>query len=77
MGIDPLGIAGVPMALGLQQGPMGDMGAGAGVGEGDGDKASPSKVSRDVCCRPQQMRCAFRLRGRDVSRGTHPSLTAD
>lgn len=45
MGMDPLGIAGVPMPLGSQQGPMGDMDpAVSGAGEGDGDKASPSKV---------------------------------
>lgn len=67
MRMDPLGIAGMPMALGSQQGPMGDMGAGAGAaGEGDGDKASPSKVcGKQLCCsRPVQMRCAFRLPGR-------------
>lgn len=45
MGMDPMGIAGVPMTLGSQQGPMSDMDSAAGgAGEGDGDKASPSKV---------------------------------
>ncbi|CAM9641636.1 unnamed protein product [Ectocarpus fasciculatus] len=42
---DPLGIAGVPMTLGLQQGADADSAAGGGGGgEGDGEKASLSKV---------------------------------
>lgn len=43
IGMDPLGIAGVPMSLGLQQGADADLAA-SGGGEGDGEKASPSKV---------------------------------
>lgn len=49
MGMDPLGIAGMPMTLGSQ--PMGDVGPGAsGAVEGDGDKASPSKVWNAFLC---------------------------
>eukprot|EP00903_Cladosiphon_okamuranus_P016857 g15545.t1 len=49
MGMDPLGIVGMPITLGSQQGPMGDMGTGTGgAGEGDGDKASPSKVPEEL-----------------------------
>lgn len=43
IGMDPLGIAGVPMTLGLQQGADADPAA-SGGGDGDGEKASPSKV---------------------------------
>eukprot|EP00752_Nemacystus_decipiens_P004070 g3725.t1 len=49
MGMDPLGIAGMPMTLGSQPEPMEDMGPGAGgASEGDGDKASPSKIPEEL-----------------------------
>ncbi len=70
MGMDPLGIAGMPMTLGSQ--PMGDMGPGAtGAGEGDGDKASPSKVwNAFLCCgRPGRISNYTRLVGRGTLGG--------
>lgn len=51
MGMDPLGIAGVPMTLGSQQGPLGGplgdldpAAAGAGAEEGEGERAGTSQV---------------------------------